>query len=151
LLLVLLIGLGALIYWQFGDQLLGFFNSSTDGTTPPPVADVTKPEITFPVEPTIGATSVSILWHTDELSSSQVEYGLETTYGSLFPTEPDTDPTVLGDDEQPLYAGVIDHSVILTPLIPNTTYHYRVKSKDAAGNESISPDKTFTTAEVEVP
>ena len=31
-------------------------------------------------------------------------------------------------------------------LTASTTYHYRVKSRDAAGNLSVSTDRTFTTA-----
>jgi hypothetical protein len=34
----------------------------------------------------------------------------------------------------------------LTGLVIGTTYHYRVKSKDAAGNLATSADLTFTTA-----
>ena len=30
-------------------------------------------------------------------------------------------------------------------MIPSTLYHYQVKSQDAAGNETISDDYTFTT------
>jgi phosphodiesterase/alkaline phosphatase D-like protein len=143
LLIVLLIGLGGLIYWQFGDQLLSFFTSSTGGTTTPTTVDTTKPVITFPVDPAIGPTSVSINWTTDELASSQVEYGEDTTYGSLEPAQPDTDPST-GQS-----VGVVTHSVVITGLQPTTTYHYRVKSKDAAGNEAVSADKTFTTIAVE--
>ena len=148
LLIILLVGLGGLIYWQFGDQLLSFFNSSTGGGNST-VVDTTKPVITFPNPLEVLSTSASITWHTDEMSSSQVEYGIDTTYGNVEPEEPDTDPTVLGTDGKPAYAGVIDHSVVLTGLEPNTTYHYRVKSKDAAGNEAVSPDKTFMTTEAE--
>jgi phosphodiesterase/alkaline phosphatase D-like protein len=131
-----LIGLGGLVYWQFGDQLLGFFKSSTGGST---TIDTTKPVITFPIEPTVGPTSVSVSWTTDEPSSTQVEYGTSNTYGSLQPAQPTDDPT----GGQSL--GVVTHSVVLTGLQPTTTYHYRVKSKDKAGNEAVSNDKTFTT------
>ena len=41
---------------------------------------------------------------------------------------------------------VTSHSVHITGLAPGTIYHYRVKSKDAAGNPSVSADFTFTTA-----
>jgi hypothetical protein len=37
------------------------------------------------------------------------------------------------------------HSRVLTVLSPSTLYHYRVKSKDAAGNLATSGDYTFTT------
>jgi hypothetical protein len=45
---------------------------------------------------------------------------------------------------QPLYADVT-HSKTLTGLLPGHTYHYRVKTKNAAGAEYISGDYTFTT------
>src|SRR4029450_10301370 len=40
---------------------------------------------------------------------------------------------------------VTSHSVAVSGLSPSTTYHYRVKSKDAAGNLATSGDLTFTT------
>jgi hypothetical protein len=139
LLIILLIGLGGLVYWQFGDQLLGFFNSSIGGGSST-VVDTTKPVITFPKDPTVSVKSASIFWHTDEFASTQLEYGTTTTYGTLEPAQPADDPT----GGQSL--GVIDHSVLLSDLQPTTTYHYRVKSKDKAGNEAISSDdRTFTT------
>jgi hypothetical protein len=145
LLIVLLIGLGGLIYWQFGDQILAFFTSSTGGTTTTTTTtvDTTKPAITFPIDPVVSTTSATIAWHTDELSSSQVEYGTDTTYGSVEPAQPADDPT------SGQFLGVIDHIVDLTGLQADTTYNYRVKSKDAAGNESVSADKTFTTIAVQ--
>jgi phosphodiesterase/alkaline phosphatase D-like protein len=92
---------------------------------------------------TLGPTSASINWTTDELSSSQVEYGTTTTYGISKPDPPSDDPSS-GQS-----VGVITHPVVLTGLQANTTYHYRVKSKDAAGNEAVSDDQTFTTTSVE--
>ena len=38
------------------------------------------------------------------------------------------------------------HTVTLNGLTAGTLYHYRVKSKDAAGNLAVSPDAVFTTA-----
>jgi hypothetical protein len=138
LLIVLLIGLGGLVYWQFGDQLLAFFKSSTGGTTT--TTDTTKPAISG-AKATVGVGGVVITWKTDELASSQVEYGKTTAYGSFAPAQPQDDPT--GTQS----AGVIDHSVTLSSasLEKGATYHYRVKSKDKAGNEAVSGDGTFTT------
>src|SRR5439155_16354498 len=39
-----------------------------------------------------------------------------------------------------------DHSDTLSGLTPGTLYHYRVRSRDAAGNLANSADGTFTTA-----
>src|SRR5207249_8859104 len=41
---------------------------------------------------------------------------------------------------------VTAHTVTLNGLTAGTLYHYRVKSKDAAGNLAVSPDAVFTTA-----
>jgi serine/threonine protein kinase len=43
-------------------------------------------------------------------------------------------------------AQVTSHSVNLSGLAAGTTYHFRVKSRDAAGNLSVSNDFTFTSA-----
>lgn len=69
-------------------------------------------------------------WTTNEPATSQVEYGLTVGYGSV--TAADTNL-------------VTNHSVSLTSLAAGATYHYRVKSKDAAGNLAISGDFTFKT------
>lgn len=98
-------------------------------TTIPP--DVTAPVITQTGASNITSTMVTISWQTDELADSQVEYGLTSAYGASSPL--DATPAFL-------------HAVNLFNLQANTTYHYRVKSKDAAGNLAVSDDFTFTTA-----
>src|SRR5206468_10946597 len=84
----------------------------------------------------VAATSGTIQWTTNEASDSQVEYGLTASYGST---------TTL--DATPRTA----HSVALSGLTDGTTYHYRVKSKDAAGNLATSADSTFTTNDITPP
>jgi hypothetical protein len=91
-------------------------------TTPPTISSVTSSNITSG-----GAT---ITWTTNEASDSQVEYGLTTSYGSS---------TTLSTSM------VTSHSVPLSGLSASTTYHYRVKSKNAAGNLGVSSDYSFTT------
>jgi hypothetical protein len=138
LLFILLIGLGVLAYLQtplgsMVKDILGISGSTTTTT------DVTKPEISN-VKPTVDVGGVIISWKTDQLSSSQVEYGKTNTYGSVFPAQPDTDPTT-GQS-----AGVVEHSVTISAatLEKGVTYHFRVKSKNKAG-EAVSGDGTFTT------
>ncbi|MCA9739900.1 DUF5060 domain-containing protein, partial [candidate division KSB1 bacterium] len=80
--------------------------------------------------------SAVIVWRTDEASDSQVEYGLDTTYGQQ---------TALDGSL------VTSHSQELTGLAANTTYHYRVLSKDAAGNLALSADQSFTTTALPPP
>jgi Leucine-rich repeat (LRR) protein len=94
--------------------------------TPPVISEISASDIT--------QTGAVITWTTDEPATSQVEYGLTTGYGSTATS--------------PLDALVTSHSISLSSLDENTTYHYRVKSKDASGNEAVSEDHTFTTSKV---
>src|SRR4030095_9168528 len=74
---------------------------TTAGDTVPPVISAVA------ASPAVqGAT---ITWTTDEASTSQVEYGLTTSYGST---------TVLAP------ALVTRHSVTISGLTSNTLYHY---------------------------
>ena len=69
----------------------------------------------------VTGSGVTITWTTNELATSQVEYGPDSNYGMTTPLDG--------------YM-VTSHSVVLGGLSPKTTYHYRVKSKDVAGNEA---------------
>lgn len=100
-------------------------------STEPDSADVTPPVLTQVAAGQVTATGATITWNTDEVSDSQVEYGLTDSYGALSTL----DPTL-----------VRAHSVTLAGLQKNTLYHYRVISRDASGNLATSADQTFTTA-----
>lgn len=76
------------------------------------------------------ATSATVTWQTDAQATTQVEYGTSTNYGST--TTLDTNLTT-------------KHSASLPDLNSFTTYHYRVKSKDASGKETVSSDYTLKT------
>lgn len=94
------------------------------------------PDTTGPVVSNIQATSISeteatITWGTDENATSRVEYGTTSTYGSFSALDATADNTT--------------HSVALSGLTDGITYHFRVVSKDATGNETTSGDNTFTT------
>jgi len=107
----------------------------TAGNESAPYTDAITLDATAPVCSSINSSSVTynsvlITWTTSKNSTSQVEYGLDTSYGSL---------TTLDENKN------INHRVILADLIGGKTYHYRVRSKDAAGNEGVSLDNTFTT------
>lgn len=81
------------------------------------------------------STSASVTWTTNEGATSQVFYGLTTSFGSNT-TETTTTTTT-------------SHSVSLTGLTASTTYYYYVRSKNAAGNASTSGadgSKTFYTS-----
>jgi hypothetical protein len=99
--------------------------SGCGGTTSP-----SGPMISAVVAGSITATGATVTWTTDEAADSQVEYGPTTAYGTS---------TALGT------TAVTSHSVALSGLAANTPYHYRVKSRDSAGNLATSADMTFTT------
>lgn len=84
----------------------------------------------------VQATHALIKWDTSEESSSQVDYGLTSAYD-------------VGIVEDP--ARVTSHAVRLTGLKPLTTYHFRVRSLDAAGNSAQSSDYAFTTTSGDTP
>ncbi|MHB1162972.1 MAG: beta strand repeat-containing protein [Minisyncoccota bacterium] len=94
------------------------------------VPDTTAPVITNVQSTNIGTSTVQVTWTTNELATSQVEYGTTSGYG----TSNTVDSTLTAS-----------HSMTLTGLVPNTTYHFRVKSSDAATNLATSGDNTFTT------
>lgn len=99
------------------------FQTTAPDTTPPTISGVAATNVT--------TSSATIVWTTNEASSTEVDYGLTTAYGSTTPLNSSL---------------VTAHSVALSGLIAGTTYHFRVKSADAAGNLGMSGDFTFTTA-----
>jgi len=78
----------------------------------------------------ISSSGATITWTTSLPSDSQVEYGPTIAYGSSAPLN-----TSL----------VTSHAQTLIGLAANTLYHYRVRSRDAAGNLAISADFTLMT------
>jgi hypothetical protein len=77
----------------------------------------------------VAGSGVTITWTTSEPATSQVDYGLTEEFGSSTTLE----------------TLVTSHSVELAGLKADTTYHYRVISKDAGNNEVVSLEQTFTT------
>ncbi len=74
-----------------------------------------------------------IQWTTNENSDSVVQYGVNsTTWGSYEHTKTSS-------------SFVKNHSIALTGLLSNTTYYYRVRSSDAAGNTVTFNERYFTT------
>jgi len=90
----------------------------------------TTPPVISGVAANAQSTIATITWNTNELSDSQVEYGSAIAYGNSMPL--DTKLITL-------------HSQTITGLVPNTLYHFRVKSQDISGNLAVSGDFTFTT------
>jgi peptidoglycan/xylan/chitin deacetylase (PgdA/CDA1 family) len=94
-------------------------------------ADTTPPVISNTGTTNVGTTSATVNWATDEKSTSQVNYGIGAGCG---------DSTALDSNL------ATSHSVTITGLTPNTTYHFQAVSSDASGNSAASADLTFTTA-----
>jgi hypothetical protein len=80
----------------------------------------------------ITSSGATFTWTTNEASDSEVEYGPTAAYGGFS--------TLNG-------ARVTAHTMSLSGLTPNVLYHYRLRSRDAAGNLGLSGDLTFTTLE----
>lgn len=97
-------------------------NSAPSDTKAPLISEVRSETITL--------HSATITWGTDEAADGQVEYGTTAGYGSSAP------PSAPGEKA---------HRQSIAGLEPGTRYHYRVLSRDAAGNVAVSADNTFMT------
>ncbi|MGQ9583637.1 MAG: fibronectin type III domain-containing protein, partial [Thermoplasmatota archaeon] len=99
-----------------------FTTSSIEDTSPPSISGVQILNIT--------GTGATIIWTTDEPASSTVEYGQSAYYGLNMSSR----------------LMVLEHSIVLTGLLPNTTYHFRILSTDPSGNAALTTaDLNFTT------
>src|SRR5213078_1107718 len=90
----------------------GNLTTSADRTFTTALApDTTPPTISGVNVSSIGSTSVTVLWTTNELADSQVEYGFDSSYGLT---------TTLDATK------ALSHGVGLGGLTAGTVYHYRV-------------------------
>jgi hypothetical protein len=120
-----------LVFFSFSQDL--FENSIDSNLTLAQTAenkDKNPPNISDVEIKDVSATSSTIIWNTNELSDSLVNYGLDKNYG--ISREPHFDKT--------------EHTIVLDDLLPNFTYYFRITSSDASGNQGISNDYSFVTA-----
>ena len=114
------------VFVQFRDGAGNWSAAFTDTIIwdgdPPTISAVSASEIT--------TTSTTITWTTNEGSTSQIDFGVTTAYGQTTALDPGL---------------VTAHSAALGGLGPQTTYNYRVRSTDAAGNERVGTNNTVTT------
>lgn len=103
---------------------------ATGNGYPQTQGDITPPVISGVQTGTIGIYDASVQWTTDEPADSFVQYG---TVSGVY-TGTLTDATL-----------VTTHRFNLVNLAPATTYYYKVKSVDEAGNTSGSDEFSFTT------
>jgi predicted phosphodiesterase len=87
--------------------------------------------LTGPYLQNVKTNEMTIMWETSTSDADYIEYGVDTTYGA----EKTSEVFQSGGDQTWI------HKVTLSPLIPNTTYHYRVRMALHA-----SRDYTFVTA-----
>lgn len=93
--------------------------------------DTTAPSISNVLATNITSSSATVTWSTNEASTSQVEFGVSNSYGNSSPAD-----SIM----------TTRHSVDLTGLDANRTYYFRVRSRDAAQNEGVSANFSFTTS-----
>ncbi len=94
--------------------------------------DNTDPEFTVPVSAIhVGETSVVVFWETDERSTTEASYRLETE--TSFTQAP------AGEDGT-------EHRLEIPGLTSGSTYIIRVRSEDASTNDAVGPDLEVTTA-----
>ena len=111
------------VSYAFFDGLAGSYTASyAVDVTPPLIANVTA-------TPGLNNTA-TITWTTDEPADSRVDYGLSESALTSHAAGA---------------ASTTTHGVVLTGLVPVTTYFYQVTSSDAAGNTASSAILSFTT------
>jgi len=121
------------IQTRTGDDI-GNINTTwvNDTATTNVSVDTTPPIISGISNGTVTNTTAVILWNTDDFSNSTVLYG--------------TNPTNLSFTA--INASYVqNHSVLLSSLVPNTTYYYNISSCSAGGCNS-SGTYNFTTLAV---
>ncbi len=117
-----------------GEYLISAVGTDANGG----IVAATTVEVTVDTDPSfqatnshsLGQTTATLVWVTDEPTSGQLEYGPTTSYGTT--TALQTAPTYY-------------HSTTLTGLTPGTTYHFRALADDVNDNAATSSDTTFTT------
>jgi hypothetical protein len=136
LVISLVLPIALLLFAPTGTFAVTASTGTKSDTTDPAAKDTTPPVISNQRVTNVTPYSATIAWETDEPADSAVDFGLDVNYGlSTSVSEKTT-----------------DHEVVLNSafLKPLSEVHYQVKSADAAGNTSTSPDQMFTLPGVPV-
>ncbi len=102
-------------------------------TKPKNVADTTAPLISN-VTVSVGTSTARIQWTTNETATGDIDFGTTTAYGS---------------NKAGSTSGTAQ-DIILSDLLPSTTYHFKVSAEDTSGNNASTTDATFTTGSLPV-
>jgi chitodextrinase len=94
------------------------------------IPDTLSPLITNVTITNITNNSATIIWNTDEIADSVVNYGID----SEIYTEAESDPLF-----------VMNHTIALTQLSPGTNYYFVVNSTDRNGNSAESSEYCYNT------
>ncbi len=95
------------------------------------LTDLTPPTISS-VSTTTATSTATITWVTNENATSSIDFGTTLSYGNVSSSNTAT----------------TSHIYLLTGLLPNTTYNYRISVWDTTGKLATSTNQTFTTADV---
>ncbi len=115
---------GSHTLYAVAEDTAGNYATSSEGITvrnsPPVISSIAS---------STASTTATITWTTDEAATSEVNYGTTNGYGSAS-----SSATL-----------VTSHSVTLTGLSPNLTYHFQAESVDALGHTATSSDRMLMT------
>ncbi|PIS40925.1 MAG: hypothetical protein COT26_00675, partial [Candidatus Kerfeldbacteria bacterium CG08_land_8_20_14_0_20_43_14] len=120
---------------QFGYEALSTENKfrTLEDTMPPVISEV-KSESNTVGSGDAAKIQIIVSWKTNEPTTSQVQYG-EGLSSSSYSAESDENAE-----------RVREHLMVIGGLTPAKTYHFRVVSKDKAGNESKSQGYSILTS-----
>lgn len=113
--------------WAY-DASGNYSTGTATGVITLPYVDHTAPSVSNLITST-NTTQATITWLTDEKATAFVEYGTTTAYGQTIENT----------------SFLTTHAITISNLQPSTTYHFKLKSKDAAGNTVLSGDYSFQT------
>ena len=100
------------------------FTTASNDTIPPVLSSISAINVT--------STDATINWTTNELADGQIEF---------------VSPCPAIGCLTSLVSGLTtSHAITVGSLSANTSYTYRVRSKDAAGNLTVTTNQAFTTA-----
>ncbi len=131
LLVVLLVFLGGFGYFAFISKDKPWGNTTGGGGSTTTSSITTGPFVFVKnIDNAASKASMEIQWETNDVYKAQVDYGIDTKYGTTTPLETDY---------------VKSHVAPLADLKLSTSYHYRITLKTKDNKEWKSDDMTFKT------